>query len=140
MSCCVSIADPSVPETVVIRIDPAAGIEGQARLIQRMEPLLPHLNWRAHLFLISDTGPGQSKYISATIDALARFASLNPFVTYFVHPLIRIGSSDAAHTKLLRELLDDLRPMQEMAYQHQGEPSLQILPILEPEPGTSLKE
>ena len=137
MTCCVSISDAGIPQTLVIRLDPAAPAEARAQFIQRIEPLWLHLNWRTHIYLVSDAHPGERESIAAMIDALARFVLANPFVTCFVHPLVRVGSPGAAATARCRALLDRLWPLHQLAYEQQGEARLQILPIIEPEPGTA---
>jgi tetratricopeptide (TPR) repeat protein len=133
----VSIADARVPETVLIRLDPAAGSDGQAGWMQALEPLLVHVNWRAHFYLVSAVEPGPSEGMRAIIDRLARFVLANPLVTFLVHPLVGIGRSEAAASAQCTALLDCLWPLQQQAYQQQGEARLQILPIIEPEPGTA---
>jgi hypothetical protein len=133
----VSISDPGIPQAAVLRIDPASSIERRTEFVQWMVPFLAHLNWRAQLFLVADAHPDQGESIRATIEVLARFVLDSPLVTFFVHPLVRIGSPDATDTTSYRTLLGLVRPLLQHAYQQQGEPRLQILPILEPKPDTA---
>ena len=89
-----------------------ADLESLIKDIEQLESLLPHFNWRSHIFLISDFEPGQAEALRTVINALARFVEHNAFVTLFVHPLLCIGSRDVAQNRLLGSLLNDIRPLQ----------------------------
>jgi tetratricopeptide (TPR) repeat protein len=129
--------DRRVPETVVLHIDHAASPEQRKALIGRIEPILPHLNWRAHLFIVSEGPPQEIGFSRQIIRALARFLVERRFASLYVHPVIRVGEAGGAGPAAWQELLDEIHPFQRQAYQQQTESRLSILPILDPEAGTA---
>jgi len=135
MSHRVSNGDGSVPETVVLRFGRSAGVREVTTFMERLEPLLPELNWRTHFFVVGDAGPVSVELLRPVLDALARFLLGNEFVTFYVHPLLSPDSRRRSGAAGWEELLDDLRPFRERAYDLQSEARLVILPIIEPDPG-----
>ena len=51
-----------VPDTVVLCIDRAASPEHRRTFIERIEAILPHLNWRTHFFIVSEGLPDEMEY------------------------------------------------------------------------------
>jgi tetratricopeptide (TPR) repeat protein len=129
--------DGRIPETLVLRIDPVASPEERKSFIERIEPILPHLNWRTHLFIVSEGSSQEMRFAREIIRALARFLVENQFVSFYVHPVIRIGANDGADSAGWKAMLDDVRPFQQQAYQQQTESRLLILPIIDPAAGTA---
>ena len=129
--------DRHIPERVVLHIDHAASLEHRKALIERIVAILPHLNWRTHFFIVGEGPPGEMKFARQIIQSLARFLVENPFVSFYVHPLIQIGPSDGSDSARWEELLDLVRPFQQQAYEQQTEARLLILPIIDPAAGRS---
>lgn len=132
MSCAVHVSDSRIPETVVIRVDPLARLADTTRLTERIAAILPELNWRTHFFVVCERAPGVMDMLRPIVDGLARFALANALVTYYVHPVVPIGSPHGATPAQWRELLDSTRPFEEQAYEQQSEARLVLLPIIEP--------
>ena len=130
------MADRRIPENVVLRIDHAAGPEQRRAFIRRIEAILPDLNWRTHFFIVSEGPPGETEFSREIIRALARFLEAEPFVSFYVHPVIRVGRSDRGDIESWEEMLQEVGPFRQQAYQQQTEARLAILPIIDPEPGT----
>ena len=137
MSGSIQMADRRIPGTVVLRIDHAASPEERKSFIERMDWILPHLNWRTHFFIVSEGLPHEMEFSRQIIRALARFLVENGFVTFYVHPLIRIGANDGADSANWKAMLDDVRPFQQQAYEKQTEARLLILPIIDSSSGTT---
>jgi tetratricopeptide (TPR) repeat protein len=137
MSRSAQLRDSRVPETIVLRLDHAASPEERRAFVERIEPILPHLNWRAHFFIVSEGSPHEMEFVRQITDALALFLVENRFVTFHVHPLVRIGPPDRDGPARWKEILEVTRPFQQQAYEQQSEAQLSILPILEPAAGTA---
>ncbi len=131
------MVDCRIPETVVVRIDHAASPERRKTFIERLEPILPQLNWRTHLFIVGEDPPDEMKFVREIIQALARFLVEKPFVSFYVHPVLRTGPPDGTDSARWVEMLDEVRPFQQQAYEQQTEARLLILPILDPAAGTA---
>jgi tetratricopeptide (TPR) repeat protein len=131
------MADRCIPESVVLRIDHAAGPEQRRAFIERIAAILPHLNWRTHFFIVSEGPSGETEFSRQIIRALGRFLEAEPFVSFYVHPVIRIGPSDRGDPESWEEILHEVEPFRRQAYQQQTEARLAILPIIDPEPGTA---
>jgi len=131
------MADRRIPERLVLRIDHAASPEQRKAFIERIQATLPHLSWRTHVFVVSEGPAGEMEFARQIIQALARFLVAKPFVSFYVHPVIRIGPSDGSDSARWETMLDEVRPFRQQAYQQQTEARLAILPILDPEPGTA---
>ena len=84
------LRDSRIPETIVLRLDPAASPKDGRAFVDRIEKILRHLNWRTHFFIVSDGSPQEMEFVRQITDALALFLLENRFVTFHVHPLIRI--------------------------------------------------
>ena len=124
--------DRRVPETVILCIDNEASQEQREAFVRRFEPILPHLNWRTHFFIVSEGSPGETGFARRIIEALARFLIENQFVTFYVHPIIHIGRPEPGDSARWRDILSCMGPFQRQAYEHQSEARLLILPIMEP--------
>jgi len=131
------MVDHHIPEKVVLHIDHAASPEHRKAFIERIEPILPHLNWRTHFFIVGEDPPGEMEFARQIIQALARFLASNPLVSFYVHPVIRIGPSDGTDSARWEEMLAEVRPFQQQAYEQQTEARLLILPIIDPAAGTA---
>jgi tetratricopeptide (TPR) repeat protein len=129
--------DRPIPERVILRIDHAASPERRRAFIERLEPILPHLNWRTHFFIVSESPPGELEFAREIIRALARFLARRPFVSFYVHPVIQIGPSASNDRAGWEELLEETRTFRREAYEQQTEARLAILPILDPAVGTA---
>ena len=77
------------------------------------------------------------RFARQIIQALAGFLVESPFVSFYVHPVIPIGSSDGSDSARWEEMLDEVRPFQQQAYEQQTEARLLILPIIDPAAGTA---
>ena len=141
MSRIAQLRDSRIPETIVLRLDHAAGPEQRRAFVERIEPILPHLNWRTHFFIVSEGSLHEMEFVRQIADALALFLVENRFVTFHVHPLVRIGPSardgDRDGPARWNEILEVTRPFQQQAYEQQSQARLSILPILEPEADTA---
>jgi tetratricopeptide (TPR) repeat protein len=126
------MSDSRIPDTVVIGLDGSARCEDTMRFMERMKPLLAELNWRTHFFVVPEAGPSALESLRPVIDGLARFVLENEFVTYYVHPVIPVGSSHGIASSHWQNLLDWTRPFQEQAYEQQSEARLLLLPIIAP--------
>jgi len=129
--------DSAIPETVILRLDRTPSPEHRRAFIERIEPILPHLNWRAHFFVVSGGLPHDVEFTREIIQALARFLDENRFATFYVHPVIRVEPSDHTDSTRWKQMLSCVRPFQRQAYQQQSETRLLILPILEPAADTA---
>ena len=137
MSGSIQMVDRRIPGTVVLRIDHAASPADRKGFIERMDRILPHLNWRTHFFIVSEGSSHEMEFARQIIRALARFLIENGFVTFYAHPLIRIGASEGTDTPRWKAMLDDARPFQQQAYEKQTEARLLILPIIDSSSGTT---
>jgi tetratricopeptide (TPR) repeat protein len=126
------MVDRRIPETVVLRIDHTTSPKERKTFIERIEPILPDLNWRTHFFIVSEGFSHEMEFTRQIIRALARFLVGNRFVTFYVHPVIRIGRLDSGDSARWNAMLDDARPFQKQAYEQQTEARLLILPIIDP--------
>ena len=124
MSGSAQLRDSRIPEAIVLRLDHAAGPEERRAFVERLEVLLPHLNWRTHFFVVSEASPHEMELVRQITDALARFLLENPFVTFHVHPLLRIGPPDRDGPARWGEVLEVTRPFQQQAYEQQSEARL----------------
>jgi tetratricopeptide (TPR) repeat protein len=131
MSVSMQMSDGRIPATVILRIDHAMGSEHGKTFIERIESILPHLSWRSHFFIVSDGSPRDMELVLQISQALARFAVENPFVTFYVHPVVRVGPPDGTSSAHWKQMLSRARPFQQQAYEQQTEARLLILPILE---------
>jgi tetratricopeptide (TPR) repeat protein len=127
-----SVSDGRIPDTVVINIDSSVGDTGLARFMEEVEPLLAELNWRTHFFVVSAGYSEGLAWLRPVIEALARFVSRNEFVSFYVHPVIPVGSTAGVASRDWENLLEWVRPFQEQAYEQQSEARLLILPIIAP--------
>jgi hypothetical protein len=134
------LSDRHIPERVVLHIDHAASLAQRKAFIERIVAILPHLNWRTHFFVAGEGPPDELGFARQIIQALARFLVEHPFVSLYVHPLIRIGPSDGSDSARWEEMLDLVRPFQQQAYEQQTEARLLILPIVDPVAGTADRE
>ncbi len=137
MSRSAQLRDSRIPETLVLRLDPAATPQDRSAFVERIEPILPHLNWRTHFFIVSEGSPHEMEFLRQITHALGLFLVENRFVSFYVHPLLRIGPPDRDGPARWHEILEVTRPFQQQAYEQQTEARLSILPILEPEAGTA---
>ena len=137
MSGSLQMIDEGTPETAILHIDPAASPEVRKSFIERLDPILPHLNWRTHFFIVSEGPPDEMEFARQIIRALARFLVDNGFVSFYVHPLIHVGPNDGADSPGWKAMLDDVRPFQQQAYEEQTEARLVILPIIDAAAGTA---
>jgi len=137
VSASAQLRDSRIPETIVLRLDRAASPEDRRVFVERIGGILPHLNWRTHFFIVSEGSPREMEFARQITDALARFLVENRFVTFHVHPLVRIGPPDRSGPDRWNEILEVTRPFQQQAYEQQSEARLSILPILEPAAGTT---
>jgi tetratricopeptide (TPR) repeat protein len=131
------MAERGIPERVVLRIDHAASPGHREAFIERLEPILPHLNWRTHFFIVGEDPPEEMGFARQIIQALARFLVENPFVSFYVHPVIPVGPSGGTDSPRWEEILQEVRPFRQQAYEHQTEARLAVLPILDPAAGTA---
>jgi tetratricopeptide (TPR) repeat protein len=127
------LRDSRVPETVVIRLDHEAGPEDARAFVGRIGSIFPHLNWRTHFFIASEGSPQELECVRQINHALALFLAENGLVTFYLHPLLRIGPPDRDGPARWNEILEATKPFQQQAYEQQSEARLSILPILEPE-------
>jgi tetratricopeptide (TPR) repeat protein len=125
------MVDARIPETVVLRIDHGGSPEDREKFVERLEPILPHLNWRTHLYLVSGGSPQEIAFARQIVQSLARFLAGNGFPSIYVHPVIRVGGEPGTDSEVWKAMLDDVRPFQRQAYQQQTEARLLILPIIE---------
>ena len=93
MSRSAQLRDSRIPETLVLCIDHAASPEDRSAFIERIKRILPHLNWRTHFFIVSEAAPHEMEFVRQIIHALALFLVENRLASFYVHPLVRIGSS-----------------------------------------------
>jgi tetratricopeptide (TPR) repeat protein len=124
--------DKRVPEAVILRIDNGTSQEEREEFVERLEPILSHLNWRTHFFIVSEGPPGETGFARRIIETLARFLVENQFVTFYVHPIIRVGPPEPGDRDRWTEISSNMEPFQRQAYEHQSEARLLILPIMEP--------
>ena len=136
MSRSLQMVDSSVPETVVLWIDHEARPEQRETFVERIQAVLPHLNWRTHFFIVSEGMLHQTEFARQIIQALADFLVENPFMSFYVHPVLRIGPPHAADGAHLKEILDPFRPFRQQAYEQQTEARLLLLPIIDSVAGT----
>jgi tetratricopeptide (TPR) repeat protein len=129
--------DSGIPETVILCLHRTPSPERRRAFIEGIEPILPHLNWRAHFFVVSEGLPHDLEFTREIIQALARFLDENRFATFYVHPVIRVERPDRTDLTLWKQILSCMRPFQRQAYQQQSETRLLILPILELAAGTA---
>jgi tetratricopeptide (TPR) repeat protein len=131
------MSDSRIPDTVVVGIDGSASHADMAGFMEQLEPLLAELNWRTHFFIVPEGRSDGLELLRPIVDGLARFVSRNEFVSFYVHPVIPVGSSAGVVSRHWENLLDWVRPFQEQAYEQQSEARLLILPIIAPTPGES---
>jgi hypothetical protein len=131
------MVDPQIPEKVVLQIDHAASPERRKAFLERIQPILPHLNWRTHFYMVGEDSLDQMEFARQIIQALARFLVEKPFVSFYVHPVLRLDPSDGTDSTRWEALLDLVRPFQQQAYEQQTEARLLILPIIEAAAGCS---
>jgi tetratricopeptide (TPR) repeat protein len=124
--------DSRVPEGVILRIDNGASREQREAFVRQIEPILPHLNWRTHFYIVSEGSSGDIGFARQIIEALGRFLIENQFVTFYVHPVIRIGRPEPGDSDHWTDILSCMVPFQRQAYEHQSEARLLIFPIIEP--------
>jgi len=129
--------DSGIPEAVILCLDRTPSPEHRRAFIERIEPILLHLNWRAHFFVVSEGLPHDVEFTREIIQTLARFLDENRFATFYVHPVIRVERPDHTDSTRWRQMLNCMRPFQRQAYQQQSETRLLILPILDPAADTS---
>jgi len=123
--------DRGIPETVVLRIDHATLPEHREAFIERIRAVLPHLNWRTHFFIVSEGALHETEFARQIVQALADFLVENPFASFYVHPVLRVGPADAADRAHLKEILHPMRPFRQQAYQQQTEARLLLLPVID---------
>jgi tetratricopeptide (TPR) repeat protein len=131
------MVDSAVPETVVLWIDHAACPEHRKTFIERIQAILPHLNWRTHFFIVSEGMLHETEFARQIVQALTDFLVENPFISFYVHPVLRIGPPGVADAAHLKELLDQIRPFQQQAYEQQTEARLLLLPVIDSVTGTA---
>jgi tetratricopeptide (TPR) repeat protein len=143
----IQVSDSRIPETLVLCIDRATSSKHRSAFIEQIEPILPHLSWRTHIFIVShgasngvpDGVPHDMEFTRQIIQSLARFLVENRFASFYVHPVIDIGIGPPDTTESARwnEILSCARPFQQQAYDQQTEARLLILPIIEPAVSTA---
>jgi len=136
----IEMVDRRVPETVVLRVDHTAGPREWEAFIERIGPILPHLNWRTHFFILSDAAPDEMDFAREIIRALARFLDENPFASFYVHPVIGVGDGGEDDSARWSALLSEIRPFQKHGFEQQTEGRLLILPIIDSAAGTSVSD
>lgn len=125
------------PESAFLLLDPEAGSESRARLVNWVQAILPQLNWRSHLFVLEDlrsplpSGRTGSLAIAEQLAEISsRFLGEHEFTTLYLHPLITIRSGDRQQRAAWDRLLAPSKPFQTKAYREQSEARLFISPIL----------
>lgn len=123
------------PATVVLRWSSTADAEQRVDFVQRVARLFPHLNWRAHLYLLPAEPVGSCDNARAATEAVCSFLAAHSFAAMVLHPFVRLRSESTRGSYDWSELLSPAKPFREEAYHLQGEPRLMISPVLETGPG-----
>ena len=83
-------------EVAYVFLDPNADTQQRTLLFDRLQTVLPRMNWRSHLFVI---GNGKANDLSTYLKVLeiaTGFLEQNGFATLHVHVLVDMTVEDAS--------------------------------------------
>lgn len=119
------------PSALFVRLSPDA-LPGEHReFLTELARLLPHLNWRAHVYVIDDDPSGHTERACRVIDTVADYVRTQPLSTVCVHPLLWMDAFGQGEIENWQRMLGLVAEFQQEAYRHQNEMRLFILPIIQ---------
>jgi hypothetical protein len=125
---------PPFGENPVRRIYLLLDARGDGELLRSwLESILERANWRCHLFLMGDEGPGAPPLADGLLPAVVWHLERNRFGTIALHPMVRVGSRFKGHRIREWQGLVPQRQFQVEAYQEQGESRLMVHPMIAPQ-------
>ncbi len=127
----------SPPETLIIRLHSDSNTNNRRNFKKKIAKTLPYLNWRSHIYVINDDPAHQIDSTREIIQTFTEYLNVQKLSTIYIHPFIRMPSSDLSQFKEWESLFDLLMPFQREAYDHQNEVRILFLPIMEPQETTS---
>ncbi len=127
----------STLETLIVRLDSGTEPEERRAFLEQLSSLLPHLNWRSHIFIVDDDPIGQIERASEVIGVVSEYLTEQQLSTICVHPFIYMQESGPNDTNQWENLLGLMQWFQQEAYDQQSEVRMLILPIIKPDVVTS---
>ena len=109
------------------------GVEtGKNRLCDRVDWLLPRLNWRSHIYLVGLHHTNLVETVGTILDIAAAFLNRHEYACVFVHPEISFGGEIGVREDEWAEMIAPVKPFQEQAHKLMSEARLHFAPILSP--------
>lgn len=128
-----------MPETLIVRLDSGTEPEERRGFLGLLSSILPHLNWRGHIYIVDDDPIGQIDRVSEAIRVVSEYLIEQQLSTIYVHPFICMQESGPSETKQWENLLGLMQWFQQEAYDQQSEVRMLILPIIKPEAPMSVE-
>jgi len=126
-------------ETVICILKTRPAPEERVRFLEHLTSVLPHLNWRSHVFLVGEDLLERMDTFEEIIQALSSFLTGQKISILHVHPFVKMAGFTREDARKWDRLASLMKPFQVEAYQQQGEARMLILPILEPVPSVPLQ-
>jgi len=128
------------PESVFLLLDPDAGPDRRSRTAAWLSGALASLNWRAHLFILTERRSGAAKAAQGLVRVVCSFLDDHELAVVHVHPTGAMPCRGSKERVEWEHLLDLARPYQKRAYEEQSESRIVLSPIIEPDPDVSASD
>lgn len=128
---------PAPAETLILKTAAQSPEAEAVAFLEEARHILPHMNWRAHIFLVDESPAEGSGRASHLIRMAADYLAGQPLATLYVHPVLPLSAFAAQVFADWEEILRPVRAFQREAYHRQGEVRLIVLPIIEVRRGFS---
>lgn len=121
------------PETLIVRLDSGSEPEERNEFLEHLFSILPHLNWRGHVYIVDDEPIGQIDRSVEVIQTIIRYLIEQKLAIIYVHPWVSMRGSGQIESEEWERLLSLMQPFQQEAYDQQSEVRMLIFPIIEPD-------
>ncbi len=119
------------PETLILKVGAETQEVEMTVFLEDVRALLPHLNWRAHIFIVEEKPTKGKEHAAAIIHMAAQYLTEQPLATLYIHPFLFTPPLGSGAFEEWEDLLSPVHPFQEEAYERQGEVRLIVLPIID---------
>ncbi len=122
------------PESVFAILGSEPGESKRDSVLRWLESMLPSLNWRSHLFLVTERESDAIDFCVEVLGLATAFLDRHGFANLFIHPVFPLDAGYDAQVSDWNRIVALIEPFQREARDLLSEARLHLAPILMPSP------
>lgn len=128
------------PESVFVILSSGPGKSKRDSVLRWLESVLPSLNWRSHLFLITERERDAIDFCLEALSLATAFLDRHGFANLFIHPVFALDAGCDAQVSDWNKIFARIEPFQREARDLLSEARLHLAPILVASPRVDSEE